>query len=474
MKRATTILILTSVPLVLAFSQARAGANGQKDSGQKAKTILILVDGACSPGVKDTKLDKILDTHISNANDAFEKQNKNTEHESHTVRTKGAFLKALKEIKCDCKEPRTNIVIYMTGHGTTNPRFLTEGPEPVPKIGEFVFSKEKVSVTSAELNTLIMNQPNLSCCNIHFVIDTCHSGAFMKDLLKHEQVKSVYTSCGPNEISFISKDGWEGNFIKDWDDLAIGKSIGDQMEQASWSAQSKLPQKYRYYQHPDGWRKGKMNVRAHVDQVGKHDTRYPQIRQQIWATFHDPNFMRYEKVPQWIPEDPKIIDKDLILKECDWIEFVADFNSYDAGPLVAGRIKKISPPSETITGVVEKVDVNKIVTVHAIEPARMYCKNWLIEPSDPKAVHVDPSRDPHDVIWIRQPVSIIDPNGHKLKTDKPINRLDPKDPSIPNVDYGRHIVDPCWVDVDPCFVDEEKELWVVWQYRYHPFLKRSP
>ena len=357
----------------------------------------IFADGSYSPGSATSKMDKLVDNRVDRAKAEFDKRNNDPDDSSTRVDTEEGFENALKNINCKCGD---TITIVMVGHGKKN---------------SFKFTKEGKSLTPKELLKLLESAAIECCCKIHIVIFSCHSGSWIDDLFKDSHVQSVYTSCKDSETStsdagwedgtFTDNGDWMDNFDEDWEQVDAGKSVADQMEEASKTAESKLPPGGTHRQHPQGWRRGELPVKAHVESVRKKNGKIYKMK----IHFYDPEFMRCTQ--EWVNVGEGV-DVPNDLTHCDWIEFTGTFGSPNDRKgrriAVSGDVTESdSPPTESIVAHVLGRSGSKL-KVHVVQPTWMYCTTRWMTVQPPATI----AADIQFCKWISQSgVSIDDPDG---------------------------------------------------------------
>lgn len=267
MKRAFTILILLFVLFGAALAQT---------------STAIFVDGGYSPGSKDTDMDKMLDKRIKDAMEIAKKNGADTSKIQHRADLEAA----LRGLHCKCGDELT---LYMVGHGS----------EDLWGSHAFEFVKDGNEVSPSDLRKWLRAAADECCCKIHVVIFSCHSGAFRDELLRDTHVVSVYTSCTDKELSYSDAymedttfhDGgdWLKGFNEDWEASKDTTQAG-RLQDASETADDKMPNKFAPLEHPTGWRKGEIPVVAHVVSRSLDDKTKKIVKLKLH--FIKPEFLR--------------------------------------------------------------------------------------------------------------------------------------------------------------------------------------
>lgn len=375
----------------------------------------VFVDGAYNKGETVTDMDRLVDSRVDEAKRIFD-----TRHpggQSHRVDNSSGLATTLGNIQCSEGD---TITIVMMGHGGDRSKY--SGPE------NFFFAKENKSVSVDNLSTMLKSATIGCDCKIYVVIFSCHSGSFIKKLLKDKHVKSVHTSCATNEKSsaYIERrwdpetqtyvftetgKDWMKGFNEDWQAAQAGSDRGDALQEAARTAKQKMPPGSTVAQHPQGWRMGDVKqVKAHVEVVQ---------RDKLKVTFYDPEFMRNHpeilrrSARGWVGIKGATLP-DTPLKRCDWIEFDATFGDpATASPVnTTDTITRTTAPTERIVAHVRKRG-NGWIQVFIVEPTWLYGTTRVIKVDQPGQIadNIQPCK------WIQQNVTITDPTRLFTTTD---------------------------------------------------------
>jgi hypothetical protein len=198
-----------------------------------------------------------------------------------------------------------------------------------------------------------------------------------------------------------------------------------------------MPDEFAGKQHPRGWRRGELTVKAHVRQVRKG--RKPKIQ----IHFYEPEFLRCTK--KWI--DVKNVDIPEGLKRCNWVTFTGDFGKPDDPVTPGSDVTPTNPPTEKVLAHVVGRGRGK-VKIHTIKPKWMYCKARWLKVQRPGAI----ARSVQPCTWIETTVTVTDPDDGFTTTDtlKPVT---PTFPSKVHVEGGinhdrgtfkAHVLAPPW------------------------------
>jgi peptidase C13-like protein len=381
MKRFLTIAVLCFFLL--------SAAEAQKSTG-------IFVDGGYSPGKEDTDMDKMLDDRIDKGMDAMKKKDPGSDRKK--VDNRKALEDALKNLHCKCGDELT---LYMVGHGSED------------KWGAhaFEFVKDGNSVNPSELHDWIKKATDECCCKIHIVIFSCHSGAFYDELLRDSHVVSIYTSSLKTELSYSDSyledttfhdgDDWIKGFNEDWE-KSEKENTGDRLQEASESADDKIPDNVLDKEHPTGWRKGEVEALAHV--VGRTvDGKPPKIT-KLKLHFLKPEFLRCTTREV----DVSKVEVSDSVNTCKWVSLVihtggpGDKITVDSGKTVT----IVEAPTENVLAHVDGWDGKKL-KIHIINPKWMYCKRVKLESEKPGVF----DKNLKECNWIQVKVKIKDPDN---------------------------------------------------------------
>jgi hypothetical protein len=399
------------------------------------KNVGVFVDGSYSPGSANSAMDRVIDRRLDDAQRNM--RNRDSSAEIHRVDTKRALDSVMSGINGKCGD---TINLVMMGHGTDN---------------RFSFTKQGKRVSANELLAMLRKAATECCCKINVVIFACHSGSFIDDLFKDPHVISVFTSCGQREQSytdgtwdgdsFVDRGDWMDGFNHDWAQVERGASWVRQLEEASKTAEERMPDGFTARQHPRGYRRGEQPVRAHVERVRKSGR--PRRVTRVRVHYYDPEFMRCTQEELTVPAGTELPDG---LKPCDWVRFTADFRHPDSATRISGAVTRTDPPTERILAHVEGVNRRRgIVTVHTVRPKWLYCKRQRMRVDDRRRIGDGVRR----CVWIEQDVTVTDPadslrTGGSVTPTEPVFRVKAHVEGSLNHDRGTfnvHILEPSFL-----------------------------
>lgn len=405
----------------------------------------IFVDGGYSPGSKDTEMDKMLDKRLDDAMKTMKK--KNADADTSKINHRADLERKLRNLHCKCGD---EIILYMVGHGS----------ESIFGAHAFEFVKDGNEISPSDLRSWLRAAADECCCKIHVVIFSCHSGAFRDELLRDSHVVSVYTSCTDKELSYSDSyledttfhDGgdWIKGFNEDWDS-SKADNIGDILQDASESADDKMPDKFGPNEHPTGWRKGEVNVLAHV--VERKREGKPLRITKLKLHFLKPEFLRCTTREVDVSKG-EVSDS---VNTCKWVSLIlrlggpADRMVLDSGQTVT----IVEQPTENILAHVEGVSKDrKRVFIHVISPKWLYCSKLKLDVE--KDGWVDGNLTSCN--WVRIKVKIKDPEkteGGFSTSDsvKAVNQTFNVRVHVEKVGKEKgiieyHILDPPWLKCD--------------------------